>query len=71
MTVHTFYANITIGTPPQRFLVIMDTGSSDLWVTSAECKDKLHLSPVCADGKHAKYNHNDSSTYQKDGALFV
>lgn len=46
---------VTIGTPPQEFNVIMDTGSADLWVMADQCQS-CH--------GQSKFNTKASSTLQ-------
>jgi len=60
-----YYGEIGIGSPPQKFTVIFDTGSSNLWVPSAKC----YLSLACY--FHHRYKSSKSSTYKQDGTSFA
>ncbi|EDW27624.1 GL20169 [Drosophila persimilis] len=58
-----YYGSISIGTPPQNFMVQFDTGSSNLWIPSVDC-----FSADCY--YHNTYSSANSTTYQVNGTAF-
>jgi hypothetical protein len=58
-----YFSYVNIGSPSQTFKVILDTGSSNLWVPSKSCNSTQY--PSCSN--HTEYNSAQSSTYVPNG----
>nr|XP_004663588.2 cathepsin E [Jaculus jaculus] len=58
-----YFGTISIGSPPQNFTVIFDTGSSNLWVPSVYC-----TSQACK--THPVFHPSQSDTYSEVGTSF-
>jgi len=60
-----YFGTISMGSPPQSFKVVYDTGSSNLWLNN----QKPGIFPWSS--KHPAYDHSKSSSYVKNGTKFA
>ncbi|XP_009988261.1 PREDICTED: cathepsin E-A-like [Tauraco erythrolophus] len=60
-----YYGAVSVGTPPQTFTVVFDTGSSNFWVPSAYC-----ISEACSKKRYSKFKSFLSDSYEHGGEAF-
>jgi len=61
-----YLATVQMGTPPQNYLILMDSGSADLWVASEACQSTA--GGDC--GQHQTLGSTSSSTFQASNTPF-
>ena len=59
-----YFIEVELGSDNQKFTLVPDTGSSNLWVYSSSCYNVACL-------RHQRFNSKKSTTYEKDGEDFV
>ncbi|TKR87244.1 hypothetical protein L596_011674 [Steinernema carpocapsae] len=64
-----YLGNITLGTPAQPFTIVLDTGSSNLWVINSQCTSQACQGYPGAPTKK-RFDESKSNTFKPDGTPF-
>lgn len=59
-----YFIQVTLGTPPQEFTVVPDTGSSNLWIYAENCN-------AIPCWYHPRFDASKSTSYKKNGEDFI
>jgi len=62
-----YYGTVKVGTPPQEFQVIFDTGSSNFWIPEKGC---INCGYIFIHGGKSKYDKKKSDSFKENGAPF-
>lgn len=63
-----YFASVNIGTPPQTFNIILDTGSADLWVADTGCTQCPRSTQLFDPTKSSSFQASNSGTTIKYGS---